>query len=595
MDAAYVKSVTGTALVEGLTSVVTHQPVSLSPPARSSPHVPGCLSRPRASSALRPANHSARPAFLRPAKQEDSVDFLGKFLIHYADHLDTVKGAKLDAEAVAAAAAAAAARAPAAGSGAGAQAGGFLVSASAEAKVKAAMEAAGASGVPLSAAQLDAFCAQVCALVGASSLYLAERTGAPTPAGEEVPPGGGARIRYLAVSGADQEFVRAAVVAEPAGSVTLKTWVMPEAPPVEEPVEGEEAKPAPPPPELPVAHVENVLRDQALVFHGVPRPGSYLAAPLQFNSVLHAAALAEGAAPTTAEDGTVSPPAPTPVVRSLALCCDTMGSAPGAGAASGGGGARFSPAQVACLKRCAGYLKAALEASEAKAFVGEYATFLAPRPAEEEAAALAALASEAEAAATAGAEQGAAEADAAGETAPEDVKALIKGRALLGAAKRVLQSRLPTLPAQVSARLIPPKESALKLLTAVWYMLGYTKEQLADAGQPDALALSWPVARSRLDHDFVARIASYDAEAVAVVLAYAKAETLKAELAGLDTSELNKVSGALGAMHAWAKCCIEVKEAANAKRAREAAEAAAKLEAEKEAAAAAAAAAAGGE
>jgi hypothetical protein len=522
------------------------------------------------------------------------VDFLGKFLIHYADHLDVQKGAKLDAAAAAKAAAdAAAAPKPSARAAAGGS--DFHVSASAEAKVRASMEKAGAGSEPLSAATLDAFCHSVAGLVGASAVYLAERTGAPTPAGEEVPPGGGARIRYVAVSSADQEFVRAAVIAEPAGSTTFKTWVMPEAPPVEEPAEGEPAKPAPPPPELPVAHVDNVLRNSALVFHGVPRPGAYVAAPLQYNAVVHDKALAEGAAPTTAEDGTVSPPAPTPVQRCLALCADTMGSASAAGAASAGGGAKFGAAQVECLKRCAGYLRAALESSEARAFAVEYATYLAPKPAEEEAAALAALAAEAEAAAAAATEQAAAEVAAAGESAPEDVKALLKGRALLGAAKRVLQDRLPTLAAQVAHRLIAPRESVMKLLTAVWFLLGYTKEQLGDAGLPDPLAVAWPVARTRLDAEFLGKVSHFDAEAVTVALAYAKADTLKAELGGLDAGELNKTSGVLGALLAWAKCCLDVKEAANAKRAREAAEAAAKIEADKAAAEAAAAAAAGGE
>ena len=379
--------------------------------------------------------------------------------------------------------------------------------------------------------------------------------------------------------------------------MTLKTWVMPEAPPVEEPVEGEPAKPPPPPPELPVVHVENVLKTAAgaLVFHGVPRPGSYVAVPLQFNSVIHDKALAEGAVPTTAEDGTVTMPAPTPAVRCLALCADTMGtsSTPAKSSSVFTRDSRyFAPEQIERLKRCAGYFKDALEKTEAAAFSHEYATFLAPKPAEDEAAQLASLAAEAEAAATAAAEQATADVAAAGETAPDDVKALMKGRAALGAAKRVLQSRLATLASQVGARLIAPKENVLKLLAAVWFILGYTKEQLADPGQPDPLALSWPVARAHLGAEFLDKVAHFDSEAVVVMRAYAKAETLKGELAGLDAGDLNKTSGVLGAMLAWAKCCLDVKEAAAAKRAREEAERKAKEEEEKAKAAEAAAAAA---
>jgi hypothetical protein len=461
------------------------------------------------------------------------------------------------------------------------------VSRSAESKVKASLDTIPAGHSLMSDAQMSAFCASVAELVGAGAVYIAERTGVPTPAGEEVPPGGGARIKYLAVSSKEQDFVRSAVIAEPAGATTLKVWVMPEVPPPEEPVEGEPAKPAPPPPELPVAHVANVLRDPALTFHGVPRPGSYIAAPLQYGCVVHAGALAEGAGPVTAEDGSVTLPAATPMQRSLALCADTMG-APGAPRA----GEAFNDEQVAALKRCAGYLKAALERTEAAAFSAEYQAFLAAKPADEQAAQLAALAAEADAAAAAATEAGNADAAALGEAAPEDAKALARGRAMLAATKSVLQQRMPLLESQVAARLVAPKESALKLLQCVWFMLGYRKETLGDAGAPDPLALSWPVARQLINKELSEKIAKFDAEAPVTMLSYAKADVLKGELAGLDIGELNKTGAALGALCAWAKACLEVKEAANAKRAREKAEAEAKAAAEAEAKAAADAAAA---
>ena len=79
------------------------------------------------------------------------MDFLGKFLIHYAEHLDVQKGAKLDAAAVAKAAAdAAAAPKPSARAD-----GGFHASVSGEAKVRSFIEKAGAGSEPISAATVQ--------------------------------------------------------------------------------------------------------------------------------------------------------------------------------------------------------------------------------------------------------------------------------------------------------------------------------------------------------------------------------------------------------------------------------------------------------
>lgn len=510
-------------------------------------------------------------------------------MIHYADHLDSKKGEALDAKAVAAnpTQVAAPIEKPSSSN---------VSNAEGEKKLKAMLDGIAAGHNVITDSQLDDYCEGVAKLIGASAVYIAERTGVPTPAGEEVQPGGGARIKYIARSSKDQDFVKASVISEPAGASTLKAWVMPEAAPVEEPVEGEPANPAPPPPELPTVLIQNVLKDSSLTFHGVPRPGSYAVAPIQYGSVIHPAALAEGAAPTTAEDGTVTLPAATPVQRYLALCADTMGSAPSSGALSLGGGAKLTDESVALLKRCANYLKLALERTEAAAFSEEYNRYLAPKGTpEEEASKLTVFASEADAVLAAATEQGNAEVAAAGETAPEDVKTLLKSRAMLSAAKSVLQGRLSNLKAEVQDRLVAPKADVLKLLQNLWYMLGYTKEQLADAGQPDPLTFDWFVARKRLDDEFLAKISQFDAEAETKALSYAKTDLLKAAFAELNVNDLNKTSGVCGALLAWAKACCDVKEAAAAKRAREAAEkkaaeeaAAAAEAAAKEAAAAAA-------
>ena len=517
------------------------------------------------------------------------MDFLGKFLIHYADHLDAKKGEELDAKAVAA-------NPTKVSIPFEKQSTSSVSTADEEKKLKAILDSITSGHNVITDKQLDDYCEGVAKLIGASAVYLAERTGVPTPTGEEVQPGGGSRIKYIARSSKDQDFVKSAVISEPAGVSTFKSWIMPEAAPVEEPVEGEPAKPAPPPPELPTVLIQNVLKDSTLTFHGVPRPGSYAVAPIQYGCVIHPAALAEGAVPTTAEDGTVTLPAATPVQRYLALCADTMGSAPSSGTLSVGGGTKLTDESVAILKRCANYLKLALERTEAAAFSEEYNRFLSPKGTpDEEASRLTVFASEADAAAAAATEQGNVEVTAAGETAPEDVKTLLKSRAMLSAAKGVLQGRLSNLKAEVQDRLVAPKADVLKLFQNLWYMLGYTKEQLADAGQPDPLTFDWSVARMKLDDEFLSKISQFDAEAEIKALSYAKTDLLKAAFAELNVNDLNKTSGVCGALLAWAKACCDVKEAAAAKRAREAAdkkaaeEAAAAAEAAaKEAAAAAA-------
>jgi hypothetical protein len=181
---------------------------------------------------------------------------------------------------------------------------------------------------------------------------------------------------------------------------------------------------------------------------------------------------------------------------------------------------------------------------------------------------------------------------AAGEAAAEDVKAIIKATATMKAAKTILDARLDQLTTHVASRRIAPKESGVKLLTAVWYMLGYTMETLADAGQPDVTALSWPVARTQLGADFVAKLNAYDPTVPAVSLAYAKSETLKGTLGDVSGSpDLATTASVLPALAAWAKAALDLKDASVAKRKREAeeAEAAAKAKAEAEAAAKAAA------
>jgi hypothetical protein len=155
----------------------------------------------------------------------------------------------------------------------------------------------------------------------------------------------------------------------------------------------------------------------------------------------------------------------------------------------------------------------------------------------------------------------------------------------------IVQEKLPLLAAEVAARRMAPKDSVLKLLTAVWHTLGYRKEELADAGAADAAALAWPVARTKLGAEFAGRLASYDPTVPAVVFAFQKGDVLKGMLGEVAADDVAKTSAVLPALLGWCKATVEARDAAGAKRKREAeeAEAAAKAKAEAEAAAKAAA------
>jgi len=132
-----------------------------------------------------------------------------------------------------------------------------------------------------------------------------------------------------------------------------------------------------------------------------------------------------------------------------------------------------------------------------------------------------------------------------------------------------------SLIAEVQRRRIQPKPVALRLLQGVWYLLGYTREQLGDPYSADPKALDWNSARKHLGGEFVRRLKEYDPEAVHKVTAYQKVDAIKTLVAGLTADELNKQSVAFGALLAYLTAALEMREAAVAKRKREAEDAAA--------------------
>ena len=149
--------------------------------------------------------------------------------------------------------------------------------------------------------------------------------------------------------------------------------------------------------------MKNVLRDKRMVFHGIPRPGSFLVQPMVYASPFHAGAvppppdpaeveaareaeLAKEAPPGEGEEDTpeaaearaaakaareereaaaaaAGPQAPKPITtpRNLALCVDTLGQ-----------NRDFTGAQKDTIRTLSGWLKEALERTEGAFFAKEY-------------------------------------------------------------------------------------------------------------------------------------------------------------------------------------------------------------------------------
>lgn len=434
-------------------------------------------------------------------------------------------------------------------------------------------------------------------VVGAAGVYLAEKVAAKGGEGGEGG-GSGAMMRYVSACDS-QAFMLEESLREGEAGVTWKAWVMPEA--VEEGgaeggdggeggAGGEGA--VRPPPELPTVHVSSVLHDAGVHFYRLPRPGAYVAVPIEYGTLVHEGALPaitlEEAPPAAAAEGEEGGeasseggsgvPAGNALKRQLALCADTMGL-----------NTDFAPDALASLQRMAAALKAALLRTEQAQYEEEYRAARAALAGAGEAAGSAA---EAERAAAAAAEAEAAAAiEALGEGAPEEFKAYTRAAAALHAARLLVDERV-SLIAEVQRRRIQPKPEALRLLQGVWYLLGYSKEQLGDQYSADPKALDWNSARKHLGSDFVAKLRAYDPTAVHKVTKYQTTEALRTLTAGLTPEDLNRHSVAFGALATYLTAALDVREAAIAKRKREAEEAEAKRAADEAAAAAADAAAA---
>lgn len=546
----------------------------------------------------------AAVARLQPA---DPVDFLGKWLIRHADYLE--QGAKRDAPPLSStlpAAAAASASGPRSAQGEHEHKEGHGEAAAASASTPGSdVFALLASCAEIDDAVLAAIAHAARQLSGATAAYIAERVAGK--GGEEE---GGDVVKYIAAS-EGHEFMLSNTLHSGEG-VTWRTWVLPT--PEEEDAaggegEGGDASRVKAPLELPVIHISNVLRDADVHFYQLPRPGAYVAVPIQYGSLLHENALPaisaeedapaeveaeaapegeDGAPPASDEEAAdaearavttgararkAAIPAGNALQRSLALCVDTLGQ-----------NRDVTGAQEGELRRLAGAFKDALLRTEQAAYEAEYAAAKAAAKTADGAAAEAADKASAHASA-AEAEAAAAIEAAGGEEASEELKAYIKANAALKAARLLVDERI-SLIAEIQRRRIQPKPDGVKLLQVVWYLLSYSKEQLGDPYSPDPRAFVWNNAKKHLGSEFVSTLRAYDPEVVHKVLPYQKVDALRAGLSSLSVDELNRQSVAFGALHAFASAALDAREAAVAKRKRDAEEAEAKARAEAEAKAA---------
>jgi hypothetical protein len=132
---------------------------------------------------------------------------------------------------------------------------------------------------------------------------------------------------------------------------------------------------------------------------------------------------------------------------------------------------------------------------------------------------------------------------------------------------------------------IAPKGGSLKALQAACYTVGVSRGDITDKASGK---LDWPKMRKLLGNEFFVRLRDFDAVAVRKVHKYQTVAAIEGLLEGLTLEEINAKSVAVGSILAWNLSVMSVRKAAVEKRQREKeAEEAARAEAEAAAAAAA--------
>jgi hypothetical protein len=582
MDAEYLKRTVGPALSQGMAEIVSRQP-------------------------------------------GDAIDYLGNFLIRYAD-----------AQQAATAAAEKAAREEKEASVQAAIREKRRARIEAEAAEKAAAQARAddllatlATVDEVDGAVLSKLLQVVQAKTGSRAVYLGQKVAVQgaAAAGEDGEGGASAEvIKYIAASEGSEAMLDNVL---PSGAgVTFDVFKAPEASDADEDPDAEldenaAKKKAGPKPGL---LVENTLAEPRIHYFEYAKLGSYFAVPVQYNAYLHENAVseeslkqfsdhlqavaaaeeasaarrqakAEKAAAAAAaaeqraaagEDGTGGdddgagegggeeeeeppPVADVEYVRaqtSLVLCMDTLGL----------GLDLYTEEGLDLARAAAAALAAALERTERAQLESEFRSLLAAQ--EDNSKALdslgevqrqqsEALQDDVAALRTKLGRAGASEEDQEYEVLKLKEDAARKAVLLLQAQIKELERYK-----------IAPKGESLKALKAACFTLGYTRDDIQDKATKK---LDWLKMRQIFGGSFFDRLRAFDPEAKKKVHKYQNLKHLEKLLDGITVASMNTKSVAVGAVLAWNQAVVTVRKAAVEKRARE------KAAAEAEEAAAAAA------
>jgi hypothetical protein len=106
--------------------------------------------------------------------------------------------------------------------------------------------------------------------------------------------------------------------------------------------------------------------------------------------------------------------------------------------------------------------------------------------------------------------------------------------------------------------MIEPKPEVVKLLQALLYTLGYSKEQLYDM---QTKKIDWKMKmRKNFGSTLFEKIQEYDPSAKKKIKPYQKIDSIAGLVAGLNTDSLNQMSVAYGAVFEWVSAAVATKK-----------------------------------
>eukprot|EP01138_Halocafeteria_seosinensis_P006331 gb/GECG01006472.1/.p1 GENE.gb/GECG01006472.1/~~gb/GECG01006472.1/.p1 ORF type:complete len:604 (+),score=175.96 gb/GECG01006472.1/:1-1812(+) len=429
---------------------------------------------------------------------------------------------------------------------------------------------------------------------------------------EEEEEGAQNRLRYVAAT-SGHEHLLDKWITEKEGT-TFKAWVMPEAAEGEEEEEEEEEEEAEedeggggkdkepkPEPELPTINVEDAVQDPNVKFFGIPKLGGFAAVPIRYNNLTHEEALPEitieqpkgegeedeeggGDEEQDEEEGEEDKqgrkkessnefqiPAGKPAEEDIAICFDAVGQ-----------NRSFGQDEIDYVKHLARLLRDAYNRAEQRKYEEEYKKAYDHKnkinnPPE-------GLNEDLETEASAVEEKKAEKTAELEEEAPEDKTQLIEALSnqSLAATKLKVYEKYDFLSCVSNSR-IAPSGDALKVLQSVFYTLQYDKSALGNPNALDILKFSWETARGILQEDFISKLEQYDVNSVdtSELKSYQKSDNIKSVLENVDKEAIGSVSPIFPLLIDWVNAVLSGREAVEKRQQRE------QEEAEKAAAAAA--------